>query len=122
LLNFRNIIVKPRILQLNRNDPNPIMTDFDPFKDQMAYGRDLADNIPQNIFPAFSKGLQNGDLRIPCPDMKKLLKLGELSIEKLTLGVPGHQLMAIFDYTKRLYVWDNLVSKWVIRVKALGLS
>jgi hypothetical protein len=38
------------------------MTDFDPSKDQMAYGRDLAGNIPENFFPAFSKGLQNGGL------------------------------------------------------------
>jgi hypothetical protein len=66
------------------------MIDFDPFKDQMAYGRDLAGNISYNFFPAFSKGLQNGGLRIPCPDIKKLFKLGELSIEELTLGVPGH--------------------------------
>jgi hypothetical protein len=79
------------------------MTNFDPFKDQMAYGRDLAGNIPQNIFPAFFKGLQNGGLRILCPDMKKFLKLGELFIEELTSGVPGHQLMAILDYTERLY-------------------
>jgi hypothetical protein len=38
------------------------MTDFDPSKDQMAYGRDLAGNIPQNLFLAFSEGLQNGGL------------------------------------------------------------
>jgi hypothetical protein len=74
---------------LNRNNPNPIITNFNPFKDQMAYGRDLAGNIPQNFFPAFFKSLQNGGLRIPCPDIK-LLKLSELSIEKLTPTVPGH--------------------------------
>jgi hypothetical protein len=37
--------------------------------------------------------------------MKKLLKLGELSIKELTPGVPGHQLVAILDYTKRLYAY-----------------
>jgi hypothetical protein len=83
------------------------MTDFDPFKDQMAYGRDLAGNIPQKLFPAFSKSLQNGGLRISCSDIKKLFKLGELSIKKLISGVPGHQLMIILDYTKRLYVSDS---------------
>jgi hypothetical protein len=104
-LDSRNTTVKPRIPQLNCNDPNPIMTDFDPSKEQMAYGRDLAGNIPQDFFPAFSKGLQNGGLRIPCLDIKKLFKLGELSIEELILGVPGHQFVAIFDYTERLYAY-----------------
>jgi hypothetical protein len=33
------------------------MTDFDPSKDQMAYGRDLAGNISQDFFSAFSKSL-----------------------------------------------------------------
>jgi hypothetical protein len=29
---------------------------------------------------------------------------------------------AVDDATARAKLWDNLVSKWVIRVKALGLS
>jgi hypothetical protein len=122
LLDPRNTIVKPRTPQLNRNDPNPIITNFDPFKDQMAYGRDLAGNIPQNLFLAFFKSLQNGGLRIPCPDIKKLLKLGELFIEELTLGVPGHQLVAIFDYTKRLYAYAFYTKKAELATKNAELA
>jgi hypothetical protein len=126
LLDPKNTTVKPRTPQLNRNDPNPtltdIMTDFDPSKDQMAYGRDLAGNIPQNLFPAFSKGLQNGGLRIPCSDIKKLLKLGELSIEKLTSGVPGHQLVAILDYTERLYAYASYIKKAKLATKDAELA
>jgi hypothetical protein len=98
------------------------MTDFDPFKDQMAYGRDLAGNIPQDFFPAFFKGLLNGGLRIPCPDMKKLLELGELSIEELTSGVPGHQLVAILDYTKRLYAYASHIKKAELATKDAELA
>jgi hypothetical protein len=107
---------------LNRNNPNPIITNFDPFKDQMAYGRDLAGNIPQDFFPALSKGLQNGGLRIPCSDMKKLLKLGELSIEELTPGVPGHQLVAILDYTERLYAYASYIKKAELATKNAELA
>jgi hypothetical protein len=88
----------------------------------MAYGRDLAGNIPQNLFPAFSKSLQNGGLRIFCPDMKKLLKLGELFIEELILGVPGHQLMAILDYTKRLYAYASYTKKAELAIKNAELA
>jgi hypothetical protein len=98
------------------------MTDFDSFKDQMADGRDLAGNISQNLFPAFSKGLQNGGLRIPCPDMKKLLKPGELFIEELTPGVPGHQLMAILDYTERLYAYAFHTKKAELATKDAELA
>jgi hypothetical protein len=93
------------------------MINFDPFKDQMAYGRDLAGNIPQKLFPAFSKSLQNGGLRIPCPDIKKLLKLSELFIEELTPGVPGHQLVAILDYTERLYAYASHIKKAELATK-----
>jgi hypothetical protein len=88
----------------------------------MAYGRDLAGNIPQNLFPAFSKGLQNCGLRIPCPDIKKLLKLGELFIKKLTPGVPGHQLVAILDYTKRLYAYASHIKKAELAIKNAELA
>jgi hypothetical protein len=88
----------------------------------MAYGRDLAGNIPQNIFPAFSKSLQNSGLRILCPDIKKLLKLGELSIEELILGVPGHQLIAILDYTKRLYAYVSYIKKAELATKDAELA
>jgi hypothetical protein len=98
------------------------MTDFDPSKNQMAYDRNLAGNIPQNLFPALSKGLQNGGLRIPCPDIKKLLKLGELSIEKLTLGVPGHQFMAILNYTERLYAYAFHTKKAELATKDAELA
>jgi hypothetical protein len=98
------------------------MIDFDLSKDQMAYGRDLAGNISQDFFPAFSKGLQNGGLRIPCPDIKKLLKLGELSIEKLTPGVPGHQLVAILDYTERLYAYAFYIKKAELATKDAELA
>jgi hypothetical protein len=98
------------------------MINFDSFKDQMAYGRDLAGNIPQNLFPAFSKSLQNGGLRIPCPDIKKLLELGELSIEELTSGVPGHQLVAILDYTKRLYTYASHTKKAELATKNAELA
>jgi hypothetical protein len=98
------------------------MTNFDPSKDQMAYGRDLAGNIPQNLFPAFSKGLQNGGLRIPCFNMKKLLKLGELSIEELISNVPGHQLIAILDYTKRLYAYAFQIKKAELATKNAELT
>jgi hypothetical protein len=98
------------------------MTNFDPFKDQMAYGRDLAGNIPQDLSPAFSKGLQNGGLRIPCSDIKKLLKLGELSIEELTPGVPGYQLVTILDYTKRLYAYASYTKKAELATKDAELA
>jgi hypothetical protein len=98
------------------------MTNFDPFKDQMAYGRDLAGNIPQDFFPAFSKGLQNGGLRIFCFDIKKLFKLGELSIEELTPGVPGHQLVAILDYTEWLYAYAFYTKKAELATKYAELA
>jgi hypothetical protein len=98
------------------------MTDFDPSEDQTAYGRDLAGNIPQDLFPAFSKGLQNGGLRIPCPEIKKLLKLGELSIEELIPGVPGHQLVAILDYAKRLYAYASYTMKAELATKDAELA
>jgi hypothetical protein len=98
------------------------MTNFDPSKDQMADGRDLAGNIPQDLFPAFSKSLQNGGLRIPCSDIKKLLKLGELSIEELTPGMPGHQLVAILNYTKRLYAYAFHIKKAELATKDAELA
>jgi hypothetical protein len=98
------------------------MTNFDPFKDQMAYGRDLAGNILQNLFPALSKGLQNGGLRIPCSDIKKLLELGELFIEELTSGVPGHQLVVILDYMERLYAYAFCTKKAKLATKDVELA
>jgi hypothetical protein len=88
----------------------------------MAYGRDLAGNIPQDLFSALSKGLKNGGLRIPCPYMKKLLKLGELFIEELTPGVPGHQLVAILDYTERLYAYVFYTKKAELATKDAELA
>jgi hypothetical protein len=98
------------------------MIDFDPFKDQMAYGRDLAGNIPQDFFPAFSKGLQNSGLRIPCSNIKKLFKLGELFIEELILSVLSHQLIAILDYTKRLYAYAFYIKKAELTIKNAELA
>jgi hypothetical protein len=98
------------------------MTDFDPSEDQTAYGRGLAGNIPQNLFPAFSKGLQNGGLRIPCPDIRKLFKLGELSIKKLISSMPGHQFVAIFDYIKRLYAYASYTKKAELVIKSAELA
>jgi hypothetical protein len=88
----------------------------------MAYGRVLAGNIPQNLFPAFSKGLQNGGLRIPCSDIKKLFKLNELFIEEPILGVPGHQLVAILDYTKQLYAYAFYTKKAELATKNAELA
>jgi hypothetical protein len=54
--------------------------------------------------------------------MKKLLKLGELFIEELTPGVPGHQLMAILDYTKRLYTYAFCIKKAELATKDAELA
>jgi hypothetical protein len=54
--------------------------------------------------------------------MKKLLKLGELSIEKLTLSVPGHQLVIILDYTKRLYAYASYIKKAELAIKDAELA
>jgi hypothetical protein len=54
--------------------------------------------------------------------MKKLLELGELSIEKLTSGVPGHQLVAILDYTERLYAYASYIKKAGLATKDAELA
>jgi hypothetical protein len=61
-------------------------------------------------------------LRIPCSDIKKLLKLGELFIKELTSGVPGHQLMAILDYTERLYAYAFYTKKAELATKDAELA
>jgi hypothetical protein len=54
--------------------------------------------------------------------MKKLLKLGELFIEELTSGVPGHQFVAIFDYTERLYAYAFYIKKAELATKDAELA
>jgi hypothetical protein len=54
--------------------------------------------------------------------MKKLLKLGELFIEELTSGVPGHQLVVILDYTERLYAYAFYIKKAKLAIKNAELA
>jgi hypothetical protein len=54
--------------------------------------------------------------------MKKLLKLGELFIEKLTPGVPGHQFVAILDYMERLYAYAFHTKKAELATKDAELA